>query len=163
MSRVGEPGAAAPKLADRFLKMAPEIFYSVCYRTSNPGDAIKSLHTFTPAVLHGYCRHRVQFADYPGIVAEDGQSVRGIYITGLTDANMGKLDFFEGDEYERVETKVKLLKKEGDEEVEAEEKDTSVYVFKFPNDLERQEWDFDHFRKEKMGTWVRGECNPVME
>lgn len=144
--------------ANQFHKMAPKIFYSVCYRMAEPADAIKNLHTFTPAILHGYCRHRVQHADYPGIIAEEGQSVRGIYVTGLTEANMSKLDFFEGSEYERVKTKVKLLKKEGDKEIEGEEKDVIVYVFNNPDSLEREEWDFQYFCKEKMAIWVRDEC-----
>lgn len=143
--------------------MAPEIFYSVCYQMSNPPDAIKNLHVFTPAILHGYCRHRVQYADYPGIIPEEGgNSVRGVYVSGLTEANMGKLDYFEGSEYERVETKVKLLRKEGgedgSEEVEGEEKDVIVYVYKYPHQLERREWDFEQFKRDKMQIWVRDEC-----
>ena len=138
--------------------MAPEIFHTVLYRISQPPEVIKKLHTFTPAILHGYCRHRVQAADYPGIIAEEGHSVRGVYATGLTSANMAKLDNFEGDEYERVKTKVKLLKKEGDKEVEGEEKDVIVYVFKHADALEKKEWDFEEFRKEKMAMWMREEC-----
>lgn len=137
--------------------MAPEIFYSVCYGESNPPAAIKSLHTLTPAVLHGYCRHRVQFADYPGIIAEDGHSVRGIYATGLTEANMHKLDYFEGSEYERKNVKVKLLRKDGDKEVEGEEVGAVTYVFLFPEQLERGEWDFEQFRRDKMRFWARGD------
>lgn len=138
--------------------MAPEVFYTVCYQSGNPPEPIKWLHDFTPAILHGYCRHRVRYADYPGIIAEEGQSIRGIYVTGLTEANMIKLDMFEGDQYERVETKVKLLGKEGDKDVEGEEKDVVVYVFKEPQDLEREEWDFEHFRTQKMSMWIREEC-----
>lgn len=138
--------------------MAPEIFHTVLYRISQPPEAIKKLHTFTPAILHGYCRHRVKSADYPGIIAEEGHSVRGVYATGLTSANMEKLDHFEGDEYERVEAKVKLLKKEGDKEVEGEEKDVIVYVFKHADALDKKEWDFEEFRKEKMAIWMKDEC-----
>lgn len=140
--------------------MAPEVFYSVCYGTTNPPDVIKSLHTFTPAILHGYCRHRVRFADYPGVIAEEGQSVRGIYATGLTDANMHKLDHFEGSEYELVKATVKLLgKADGKEEAveTGEEREAGVYVFKYPDDLERAEWDFEYFRRQKMRTWIRDE------
>lgn len=135
--------------------MAPEIFYSVCYGQSNPHDAIKGMHTFTPAVLDDYCRHRVQYADYPAIIPENGHSVRGVYVTGLTDANMIKLDIFEGSEYERKNVKVKLLKKEGDAEVEGEERDVIAYVFMYPNRLELGEWDFEHFKKDRMRLWVR--------
>uniref|UniRef100_A0A8H7K8C2 Putative gamma-glutamylcyclotransferase n=1 Tax=Bionectria ochroleuca TaxID=29856 RepID=A0A8H7K8C2_BIOOC len=94
--------------------MAPEVFFTVCYGTSKPPQAYQAMHTFTPATLDGYCRHRVQFADYPGIIPEEGCSVRGVYATGLTDANMHKLDYFEGSEYKKVNVKVKLLKNEGE-------------------------------------------------
>ncbi|PFH57460.1 hypothetical protein XA68_15034 [Ophiocordyceps unilateralis] len=97
--------------------MAPEIFFSVCYGTRRPPQPIRDLHTFTPAILDGHCRHRVQLADYPAIVPEKDHSVRGIYATGLTDANMHKLDLFEGDEYERVEVQVQLRERRGDEEI----------------------------------------------
>lgn len=135
--------------------MAPEVFYSVCYRESNPPDSIKALHTFTPAVLNNHCRHRVQYADYPAIIPDEGHSVRGVYVTGLTEANMIKLDYFEGTEYERKNVKVKLLKQDGDKEVEGEERDVISYVFMYPDRLEHGEWDFEHFKKERMRLWVR--------
>ncbi|KAI5461400.1 AIG2-like family-domain-containing protein [Mariannaea sp. PMI_226] len=137
--------------------MAPEIFYSVCYGTSNPPQAIKDLHTFTPAVLDGYCRHRVRFADYPGIIPEKDHTVLGVYATGLTDANVYKLDYFEGSEYKREEVKVQLLPEQGNSSKKGESKETIVYVFIKPEALERKEWDFQHFRKEKMAFWTRGD------
>ncbi|KFA62145.1 hypothetical protein S40285_01711 [Stachybotrys chlorohalonatus IBT 40285] len=137
--------------------MAPEVFFSVCYNDPKPHEAIRNLHTFTPAVLEDYCRHRVQFADYPGIIPEKGHSVRGIYATGLTDANMQKLDYFEGSEYERRQVTVVLKKLEGEKEIDGESKKTSVYVFISPEHLEKGEWDFETFRKEKMQMWTRGD------
>lgn len=137
--------------------MAPEIFFSVCYGDHNPSAAIRGLHTFTPAILEDYCRHRVQFADYPAAVPEAGRKIRGIYVTGLTDANMEKLDYFEGSEYERRTVKVQVLVKDGGEEVLGPEKSASVYVFLKPNELERGEWDFEEFRREKMKLWTRGD------
>jgi len=41
---------------------------------------------------------RVKHADYPGITPDSDHEVRGMYVTGLTSANMYKLDQFEGDE-----------------------------------------------------------------
>ncbi|KAH7008351.1 AIG2-like family-domain-containing protein [Ilyonectria destructans] len=137
--------------------MAPEVFFSVCYGDKNPPQVIKDMHTFTPAILDGYCRHRVQFADYPGIIAEEGHTVLGIYATGLTDANIEKLDYFEGSEYNRENVKVKLVKKDGDAISGGEHKETSVYVFNQPDFLEKKEWDFAQFRAEKMAYWTRGE------
>jgi hypothetical protein len=137
--------------------MAPEIFFSVCYGTENPPKAIQDLHTFTPAILHDHCRHRVKFADYPAVIPEKGHTVRGIYATGLTDANVVKLDFFEGSMYQRVKAKVNLLKEENGVEAEGEPKEVSVYLFIAPDYLERGEWDFENFRKEKMSHWTRGD------
>ncbi|KAM4056290.1 gamma-glutamyl cyclotransferase, AIG2-like domain-containing protein [Hirsutella rhossiliensis] len=135
--------------------MAPEVFFSVCYGDDWPPKAIRDLHTFTPAILNGYCRHRVQLADYPAVVPQEGHSVRGVYATGLTDANMQKLDYFEGDEYERVKATVQLLEKKGDDQAVSETKETFVYAFLFPECLERREWDFEEFRRDKMKMWTR--------
>jgi hypothetical protein len=141
--------------------MAPEVFYTVCYPPDLSRDLLNKLHTFTPALLHDHCRHRIISAEYPGVIKEEGASVLGVYATGLTDANMEKLDHFEGDEYERVKVKVKLLTfvKDGDrrEQLEGDEKSTNVYLFRFPDQLERGEWDFEHFRKEKMSRWTRAD------
>lgn len=137
--------------------MAPEVFFSVCYGDKNPPQAIRNLHTFTPAVLEDYCRHRVRFADYPAAVPEKGHNIRGIYATGLTDANMEKLDYFEGSEYERRAVKVQVVEKDGDKEISGPEKNTYVYVFVKLNDLEQREWDFEEFRREKLNMWTRGD------
>ncbi|KAH8177247.1 gamma-glutamyl cyclotransferase, AIG2-like domain-containing protein [Sarocladium implicatum] len=137
--------------------MAPEVFFSVCYGDSNPPKVIQNLHTFIPAILHDHCRHRVRFADYPGVIPEPGHSVRGILATGLTDANVAKLDVFEGSDYLRKKTSIKLLKKENGKEVEGTAEEAWVYLFKDPEDLEKVEWDFEEFRREKMRNWTRGD------
>ncbi|KAF3064680.1 Protein AIG2 [Daldinia childiae] len=140
--------------------MAAEVFFTVCYRFSTENVALlKSLHDFKPAILHGYCRRRVQFADYPGITPDPNHEVRGMYVTGLTDANMFHLDAFEGSEYDRKTVKARLLSKVGDDKgqgnVEGEEVECEVYVFKHPNHLEDREWDFEEFRTQKMKNWTR--------
>lgn len=141
--------------------MEPRVFYRVIQGTPNPPPIIQSLYTFTPALLHGYCRHRVKGADYPAIVPEHGQSVVGVYVTGLTDANISKLDQFEGDEYAREPVRLNLLEKvggkDGEGQVEGEARDTTAYVFIVPESVEKGEWDFEHFRRERMHLWSRDE------
>jgi hypothetical protein len=82
-----------------------------------------------------------------------------MYVTGLTDANIIKLDMFEGSEYERRTVKVRLLNQVGDDKgqgnVEGEEVECDVYVFLSPDALEDQEWDFEEFRTQKMKKWTR--------
>ncbi|KAI1827560.1 AIG2-like family-domain-containing protein [Xylaria intraflava] len=140
--------------------MAAEVFFTVCYRFSSENVAVlKSLHQFQPAMLHGYCRRRVKHADYPGITPDPKHEVRGVYVTGLTDANIFHLDQFEGSEYDRKTVKARLLSKVGDAKghgnVEGEEVECDVYVFKYPDQLEDREWDYEEFRTQKMKKWTR--------
>ncbi|KAK0652033.1 hypothetical protein B0T16DRAFT_405243 [Cercophora newfieldiana] len=139
--------------------MVPGVFYNVCYNTSDPPKAIQDLHTFSPAILHGYCRRRVQHADYPGITEDKEHNVFGTFTTGLTRANIQRLDFFEGDAYVRRTVTVKLLDKVGDVhghgQVEGEERSAQVYVFLEKAELEDREWDLEEFRREKLQNWTR--------
>lgn len=145
--------------------MAPEVFFTVCYNNSNIDvSVLKTLHSFQPAILHGFRRHCVKYADYPGIrpePASETASVRGMYVTGLTDANMFHLDRFEGLEYERQTVKAKLLTKVGNDEgegnVEGDEVECQTYVYLDPSGLEPREWDYHHFRTQKMKQWTREE------
>jgi len=139
--------------------MVPAVFYTVCYGTKLIPQAIQALHTFTPAILHGYCRRRVEFADYPGITEDSEHKVFGIFATGLTKANMQRLDMFEGPGYERRTVTVKLLDKVGDVhgngQVEGEERSAQVYVYLNKVELEDREWDLEEFRRDKLQSWTR--------
>jgi len=149
--------------------MIPDVFHSVCYGTKDVAPAIAALHTFTPAILHGYCRRRVKYADYPGMIEDKEHQVFGSFVTGLTRANLDKLDFFEGSQYERTPVKVKLLAEvgnvKGEGNVEGEERTAETYVFKDAGDLEDREWDLEEFRREKLKLWTRAgyvfeDCDP---
>lgn len=136
--------------------MASEVFYTVVYRLARPPAALVEQHPFKDALLHGYTRHRVTNQDYPGIIEDtaDGACVRGMLAEGITEANMHHLDTFEGSEYERrtvdVEVEVEVDGVKTKKLVKAQ-----VYVFKYPDYLDRREWDFDEFRRDKMHKWTR--------
>lgn len=124
----------------------------------NPVFANHSIKTF-PAVLHGYQRHRVRHADYPAILPIKGSSVRGTYVTGLTDADIWRLDIFEGSEYRRDKVKIRILTTVGDSDgkgnVEGEEAEAETYIWHSDSGkLEGREWDFTEFQREKMRFWV---------
>jgi hypothetical protein len=134
--------------------MAPEVLHRVCYGPGAIGkDPAKtylaSQLTIQPAILHDYCRHRVRHCDYPGIVAEASHTVRGTYVTGLTDGDIFRLDTFEGSEYRRIKVKVELVE-DGGESVEAE---TYLYTAG-EHRLEKMEWSYEEFRKDKMHRWA---------
>jgi hypothetical protein len=142
--------------------MARQVLYRVIYGSSNIRNnsalvARAAKLTIQPALLHDYCRHRVRYADYPGIIAQGGESVRGTYVTGLMDADMIRLDYFEGNEYTREKVQVELLS-EGETHagLDAQRVDTETYVYTAGNDhLEMGEWDFDNFVKNRMpGNWA---------
>lgn len=143
--------------------MAPEILNRVIYGSSNhPATSL----TITPALLPDYCRHRVRFADYPAIISEPGHTVRGTFVTGLTPSNMQSLDYFEGSQYERKIVTVKILTPKDKEHVHGvstimaeavetgEQREAQTYVFTDLKYLEKGEWDFAFFRREKLRNWA---------
>jgi hypothetical protein len=153
--------------------MAKEVLYRVIYGITNPDkDPVFSILAKTldisDALLHNHSRRhsmlfvslsllplayrtvylkaKVKGVDYPGMIPQKGYTVRGTYVTGLTDANIHRLDIFEGSQYSREKVKVLV----GSELVEAE-----TYIFieglKY---LEDREWDYDEFRQNKMHAWT---------
>lgn len=160
--------------ADR-IEMAPEVFFTVCYRDHRPPAAIVKGHVFHSAILPGFTRHRVKYQEYPGIIEDDtpGACVRGMLVSGVTDGNQHQLDYFEGSEYERRTVEV-VLDDGKDQAVKSGKKKTAkaqVYVYKYHDNLERREWDFDVFRREKMHKWARADytfegqswCGPLQK
>lgn len=105
--------------------MAPQILHRVINRrtdtssTENPASGLK----IKPAILHGYQRRRVKWADYPGIVPAmspstsantadantSASSVLGTLVTNLTASDVERLDSFEGSDYIKEPVTVRLL------------------------------------------------------
>ncbi|KAJ5343960.1 uncharacterized protein MYU51_002079 [Penicillium brevicompactum] len=105
--------------------MAPQVLHRVIHGSPNPEPWQKAMISFQPAILHGYRRHRVQHADYPGILPVDQgtgeqsasdatsarKSVLGTLVSGLTDQDVRRLDCFEGADYTRKQVVVHKLQK----------------------------------------------------
>ncbi|KAF2702803.1 hypothetical protein K504DRAFT_444846 [Pleomassaria siparia CBS 279.74] len=151
--------------------MATPVLQRVIWGPSPPSTIVQStLLTIRPAMLHRFQRHKVKNADYPAILpANMTTSVRGTLVTGLTDGDMWRLDVFEGHEYERRKVGVRLLQQKPEhmhteisdvtqseeDNVEGGEIEAEVYVWIAGKQrLEPEEWDFEHFVKEKMKRWV---------
>ncbi|KAI9707763.1 MAG: hypothetical protein M1836_000725 [Candelina mexicana] len=147
--------------------MAPQVLYRVCYGTSTPLPYQTTLLSIRAAILPNYSRRQVRFHDYPAITPTPQSTVRGAYVTGLTDGDLWRLDIFEGDEYERRVVKVRLLEGIGDDSGgsgggEGEEVEAETYVWiKGEEGLEGGEWDFEVFRREKMKRWVGDDVDEV--
>ncbi|KAI9854614.1 MAG: hypothetical protein M1824_000256 [Vezdaea acicularis] len=140
--------------------MAPKVLYRVIHGTPDPPPWQSSLLTIRSAVLHGYGRHKVRDCDYPAIIPQQDSVVRGTFVSGLTEGDVWRLDIFEGDEYIRKKVRVRLLDKTGDEKtgdgnVEGEELRSDTYVWVAGEErLEKEEWDFAMFQREKMSRWI---------
>lgn len=144
--------------------MAPQVLHRVCHGSTKPDNPIYAAHKLKtyPAVLHGYRRHRVKHADYPAIIPKENATVRGTYVTGLTDGDIWRLDIFEGREYSRQKVKARVLTQVGDDagegNVEGNEVEADTYLWIAGEDrLESSEWDFGEFQREKMRFWVGAE------
>ncbi|RHZ54682.1 gamma-glutamylcyclotransferase family protein [Aspergillus thermomutatus] len=107
-----------PLLTNTGTLMAPEILHRVIHGRPEPEPWQKAMLSFKPAILHGYRRHRVRGADYPGIVPcpsngsteESGNAaVLGTVVSGLTDGDVHRLDIFEGSEYVKERVRVRVL------------------------------------------------------
>ena len=134
--------------------MAPQVLYRVIFGTTQPTTAQTDRLSIAPAILPGFMRHRVFQCDYPAITpsSDPEASVRGTYVRGLTVEDQWRLDLFEGDQYDRVKVQPHILGQEGTptKEVKAE-----TYVWKDAEvGLEQGEWDFEEFRRAKMGRWI---------
>ena len=159
--------------------MAPQILYRVLFSTTKPSLAQSSGLVIRPALLKGYTRHRVVDCDYPAITPDAGAEshqingspsntsdacVRGTYVSGLTDVDVWRLDIFEGDQYKRVNISCNLLSastsngemgSDGAETQLGEIVEAETYEWRDGSDkLEPREWDFEEFRREKIGRWI---------
>jgi hypothetical protein len=137
--------------------MSPQVLYRVLFGFAKPTKAKQHQLTIVPAILHSYCRHKVRMCDYPGIIPQEGKSVLGVYVTGLDDQNIWRLDIFEGYQYRRDKVKVKLLEEAHGTEngrIEGQEVEAETYVFLDKDDLMDEEWSYDEFVKEKIHRWV---------
>lgn len=131
--------------------MAREILYRVIYGTTTDKQLSVNIR-MRPALLHNHCRRRVRGVDYPALVVEQDKKAQGTLVEGLTKADIYRLDLFEGDEYLRVQAKVEVLVSDDNA---TEETETYTYLWNgHPTDLLAEEWDFDHFMKEKLRRWI---------
>ncbi|KAJ7126959.1 hypothetical protein C8R44DRAFT_617604 [Mycena epipterygia] len=135
-----------------------------------------------PAVLLKFTRHKVKYADYPGIVPysegralfdhdleHEACSVRGTMVTGLTESDIALLDVFEGSEYEKEKAQVYPLENlinlaeytmltttpaplPPDAELPSPV-EVETYVYGDISNLKPEIWDFDDFVKKNAWKW----------
>jgi hypothetical protein len=149
--------------------MVRQILFRVLYSNENADkdpmySEVISRMTFSPALLRNYLRHRVRHVSYPAVAPAKGKNVQGIFVTGLTDGDIWRLDRFEGDQYVRKMLDVEMLGDEG-RFAGGEVKRAEVYVWKSKGKLglEEKEWSIEEFRRDSLSRWVGEEGNNEYE
>ena len=96
------------------------------------------------ADLPGYRREAVTGQSYPGIVADPAAATEGRVYFGLDAGDLGRLDRFEGDDYERLPVELLISGPAGVQvAVRAE-----AYVFRLPERLSGRAWVPEVFARE---------------
>lgn len=100
-----------------------------------------------PAVLRGYSRKRVKNEVYPGLVEDEGNEVAGVVFLDVTKQDVGRLDRFEGEEYDRISVTVFSR----DRSLICE-----TYLFKreYRRRLMDEAWNMDTFLEEGKGRFI---------
>jgi gamma-glutamylcyclotransferase (GGCT)/AIG2-like uncharacterized protein YtfP len=99
-----------------------------------------------PAVLYGYKIRMVKGCDYPAIVKDSEEKVKGFLIKISDENTMKIIAFYEGKEYR--EENVKVNTNSGIEKAQVFVWDKSVDL------LEDKDWDYQQFEKESLPVYL---------
>lgn len=100
-----------------------------------------------PARLDDYARFRVRGRVYPAIVEAAGSQVSGVLYVGLEAAELERLDYYEGDLYERREVCVWAGPV-------AHRAATYVLRPELRHELSDEPWDFVGFLRDHLETYL---------
>lgn len=118
--------------------MFPEVWTRVV-----AGD-YRSVH----ARLDGHARFEVRNQTYPGMVPQERSHVAGVLYIDVDEADLERLDHFEGDDYQRVTREVTC------EDGVARAAET--YVYRLPDGLQKTSWEPDGFAMQRfLETYCR--------
>ncbi|CAO3632642.1 unnamed protein product [Mucor fragilis] len=128
----------------------------LCGATASDHDKtlkLDSIH-LEPALLKGHERHSLIGEEYPAVIStgDEQDSVMGVLCQGLESEDINALDCFEGDDYERLSTKVLL---ENNTLI-----DTEIYIWiGDKQQLSGEEWSFEYFiTSGKEQKWLDERC-----
>jgi len=100
---------------------------------------VKDGYRSASGIISGYARFTVAGERYPGLVESPSGSLAGVVYFDVNDADVARLDHFEGEEYERTEVFVELA--------EGQKIACQTYLFKheFRHRLTDNVWSLDEF------------------
>ncbi|KAL1205406.1 AIG2-like protein B [Cardamine amara subsp. amara] len=101
-----------------------------------------------PATLPGFKRFRLKGRLYPCVVPSETGEVHGKIIMGLTADELEKIDWVEGNEYERVT--VGVVRNDNSEKMSVK---TYIWINKDDPDI-GGEWDFEEWKRLHKKTFL---------
>jgi len=140
-----------------------------------------------PVRLYGYERFPVKGHVYPGLVRCGSGNISknknaytdGILLTDLNFREMQRLDWFEGDEYERIDVRVVPLQEEEDQRRETtttSQVDTQAFLWVGDNsssdsktgrakaidllDVDKGDWSYERFRRTNLDWYLQNTVGP---
>lgn len=128
--------------------MVPAIAAHVIDNSEDCMDEDRMNSLITPATLSGFQRFAIKNTIFPAVLdAFSGTLVEGLVLFGLTSAQRGRIDNFEGGRYSREAHDVRITLASGEEEII----EADVYVWaRDPSELQEQEeklWSLEEFLK----------------
>lgn len=125
--------------------------------SSAPSSAVSSAVSSAPlsglaARLNGFRRHAIRGETYPAVIAQAGASVTGVLYPDVSDADIVRLDAFEGSDYQRVRVSVDLVNGSGNGLA------ADTYLWLDASRLEPQDWDVQWFEREGIHRFLAEYC-----
>ncbi len=101
------------------------------------------------ALLRGFARYRIKDVHYPGIISCEDAAVKGKLYFGIDDISLARLDYFEGDLYEKITVRVTAD--------DGCTYDACTYKVKDEHSraLSHEPWDPEEFKREHINLFIR--------
>jgi len=131
--------------------MAPEVVTTLLRRQPQA----------TKACVEGYIRHPVINHVFPGLIAcSQSHKMTGILYQELSPQELKILDWFEDEEYTRIDVTVNLIKED-----ESSNVNTQLYLWTNPlTQLDcSKEWNYQQFRATKLDWYLEHTVRPTRQ
>ena len=119
---------------------------------------VEGRYASVEAKASGLTRQGVRGEKYPGVFRDAGGAVEGRLHLNVSVADLARIDAFEGEDYQRVTTKVTVLSAASDEVADAPKKgevvEAEVYLFLPVTLLSGEPWDVEAFEKHGLAQVV---------
>ncbi|MGD9942362.1 MAG: gamma-glutamylcyclotransferase family protein [Burkholderiaceae bacterium] len=111
---------------------------------------VRGRYTSRRGELDGFRRHALDGVSYPGVVVQPGARVAGRVYLDVDDADLRRLDDFEGSQYRRILVDVDTTTHDG----AIERLSAGLYLFLPAERLLDRDWDPQRFEREDIAAFL---------